>query len=116
AGNSGWLPFGEVEKERLVWQIKRLASVYTVEVVSYAVMGNHYHIVLYAPESPPSLEVAAQRLNAYRGGESGYLADSDTVATWRERMHDISWFVRDLQQQFTVWFNRTRRRKRRGAS
>ena len=36
-----------MEKERLVALMKRLASVYTVEVASCAETGNHYHIVLY---------------------------------------------------------------------
>src|SRR5262245_37280110 len=93
AGHGGWLPFGEEEKERLVWLIKRLASLYTVEVVGYTVMGNHYHLVVYSPDEPPDLELAAARLNAYRGGMSGHTAASETVEEVRERLADISWFV-----------------------
>jgi hypothetical protein len=40
--------------------------------------------------------------------------DPETVAHLAARMRDISCFVKDLQQRFTCWFNRTRPKRRRG--
>jgi len=40
--------------------------------------------------------------------------DPKVVAAWRARMRDISCFIKDLQQRFTSWYNRTRPTRRRG--
>ena len=40
--------------------------------------------------------------------------DPETVAHLAARMRDVSCFIKDLQQRFTCWFNRTRPRRRRG--
>lgn len=78
-------------------------------------MSNHFHIVLYAPGKPPSLEETARRYEDFYEGKRRLSANAPLCAEIAPRLNDISWFMRDLQQRFTVWFNRTRPIRRRGA-
>ncbi len=45
AGTRDDRPFGDAEKEVFVRLLKRLAAFYTVRVVSYTFMSNHFHII-----------------------------------------------------------------------
>jgi len=53
AGERGYFPFGDVEKEKLFRLAVGLARFYSLDLLSVVVMGNHYHIVCAAPAEPP---------------------------------------------------------------
>ena len=42
AGMPDDFPFGDIEKQKLVDLVKRLSEYFTVEVLGYQVMDNHY--------------------------------------------------------------------------
>ena len=96
-------------------RILELGSVMCVEVLAYAVMSNHLHVVLRADAaealSLTNDEVIARWHQLYLGTtesrkyveglpfdetESARLEES--IATWRERLFDISWFMRALNE------------------
>lgn len=114
AGTAKDRPFGEREKAKLVKLIKDLSRLYTLEVISYACLSNHVHIILFAPGQAPTTETVARRYEAFYNGKRKLHATDPLAEELAPRLHDISWFMRDLQQRFTVWFNRTRPVKRRG--
>ena len=64
-GCPGDYPFGDIERDDLVRRIRRLAEFYTIEPIDYVIMGNHFHLVAYAPGKPPSLRQAAKRYNRF---------------------------------------------------
>ncbi len=107
-------PFGKVEKEKFVQLLHKLDGFFLVKVLSYTVMSNHFHLVAYAPGTLPSTEEVCRRYEEYYPGRKLSLKDPK-VAVYARRMVDISWFMHDLQQQFTCWFNRTRPIRRRGS-
>ena len=39
---------------------------------------------------------------------------TEVCRIWQERLRDVSWFQRLVQQRFTTWYNRTRPARRRG--
>ena len=49
--------------------LKRLAAFYSVRVVSYTFMSNHFHIILQVPLEAPSEEEAAARYAAFHRGK-----------------------------------------------
>lgn len=53
AGEPGYFPFGDVEKEKLFRLAVDLSRFYSLDLLSVVVMGNHYHIVCAAPAEPP---------------------------------------------------------------
>ena len=67
AGEPGYLPFGDVEKEYLFSLAQRLTTFYTVEVLCLVVLGNHWHMVCSAPSECPSAEEISRRFRAYYG-------------------------------------------------
>lgn len=93
----------------------QLASVFALDVCAYAVMSNHYHIVLHINQSTAdgwsmgdvihqwhqlfSGTVFSQR---YARGESLNAAEltvlKRSVNTWRARLLNISWFMRVLNE------------------
>lgn len=108
-------------------------------VLSYCVMGNHFHLLLEVPPrpeaglSPESLDRAlfAQRLagiykpgvvaeifqlmdealKATDGSEASRLRVTKEIAgPYLLRMHDLSEFMKGLLQRFTRWFNRRHER------
>ncbi|OPZ25377.1 MAG: Transposase IS200 like protein [Lentisphaerae bacterium ADurb.BinA184] len=115
AGMPGELPFGDVEKEKMISLIKELSRFFTIEVLAFQAMGNHLHIVCHAPAELLAAQATATRYNDYYHGVRPTLAPDDPQClAAAKRMRDISQFMGCLQQRFTSWYNRTRPLRRRG--
>lgn len=114
AGPPDFLPFGPAEKEFFARLLHKLDRFFTVKVVDYQVMSNHFHLVVYTSDQPPSPEETCQRYNTYYRGKHILKPDDPLCEVVAERMRDISWYMQALQQQFTLWFNRNRCLGRRG--
>jgi putative transposase len=90
--------------------VHQLARCFTIDVYAYAVMSNHYHLVLRVdPERARVLgdrEVAERWLNRLGALPAGCLeargtalcADPVRLAEVRARLGDLSWFMRSLNE------------------
>lgn len=114
AGTKEDRPFGPREKQQFVNYLLQVSRLYTVKVVSYQIMSNHFHLLLLAPVAMPSPEETCRRFNAFYQGKKTLKPESRACQVWQARCRDVSWFMRHLQQMFTRWFNRTRPVPRRG--
>ena len=115
AGCPGDFPFGPAEKERFVRILHKMSRLYTVQVLAYQVMSNHFHLLVYAPAEPPSPEETCRRYAEFHERKRSLDPDSKLCALWSRRLRDVSWFMGHLERLFTVWYNRTRPIRRRGA-
>jgi len=105
----------EHRRQWIVDRMRLLSSLYAVDICSYAVMSNHYHIVLKLNPSESETwdqDAVMQRwLTLYKGpvlvqrflaGEALCNAERDTVSdiitSWRKRLCDISWFMKCLNE------------------
>ncbi len=70
AGEPDYRPFGIVEKEKLYTLLRRLTVFFTVEVLGFTVMSNHFHLVCYATPDLPSLDDVRQRCRAFHGPDA----------------------------------------------
>jgi REP element-mobilizing transposase RayT len=126
----GEMVFGEVEKEafrRLMWRMAKFSG---VEVLTYAVMGNHFHLLVKVPERAKFLKrfegeggeakllehLSLLYSKAYIGGVKAELArvreacreaEAEAILeTFRRRFCDLSNFVKELKERFSRWFNK----------
>ena len=113
-GCAGEFPFGPAEKEEFIRRLTRLTTLYVVEVLGFQCMGNHFHVLLHIPAEPPSTEETAARYQRFYGGKRKLNPTGKECAQWALKLRDVSEFMKDLQQPFTRWFNRTRPIRRRG--
>jgi REP element-mobilizing transposase RayT len=109
---------GRDYEHRRGWVLERLRelqSVYAVDICAYAVMSNHYHLVVRLDRAQArglsdeevmdrwrrlfSLPLLVAR---YRAGQATTEAEREQVqcliARWRERLCDLSWFMRSLNE------------------
>ena len=114
SGMPGYLPFGEVEKEKLFTLFEKLQRFYTVELMSVVVMSNHFHAVCCTSPELPDTETVKANYRAFHGSKRAEpdWENPEIVRQYAERMRDVSSMMKDAQQLFTNWFNR--RWKRRG--
>jgi REP element-mobilizing transposase RayT len=102
-------------KQWIIDRLEELSYVYAVDVCAYAVMSNHYHLVLFIDIARAvgwSDEEVVRRwkklfcipplVQKYLGTEKISLAERDaardTIATWRARLMDISWFMKSMNE------------------
>ena len=131
----GEMVFGEVEKEafrRLMW---RLAKFSGVEILTYALMGNHFHILVKVPERAKFLKrfegeggeerllehlsllyskayIASLRLEIARVREAGREEEVELILeAFRKRFCDLSCYVKELKERFSRWFNKHHSRR-----
>lgn len=117
---------GKSYEHRRGWisdKIKSLAEMFSIDVAAYAIMSNHYHIVLRVDkeraEQWNSLEVIERwgkvftfpvLITRFIKGECTSSAQLKTVdeiiEKWRERLYDISWFMRLLNENIARESNR----------
>jgi hypothetical protein len=95
---------------RLIELFEFYASVYECTLAALCVMGNHYHAVAFFEEyrrlSPRELRRRAKRLNPGPLGEARLdcWGDEDWER-FNRRLFDVSDFMKDVQQRFSVWYN-----------
>ncbi|MGB5290534.1 MAG: hypothetical protein WBN41_03695 [Lysobacterales bacterium] len=105
----------EHRRQWIVDRIRLMCSVFAVDLCAYAIMSNHYHIVVRInPELVDEWtdeEIAHRWMQIFSGPllMHQYLANADLsraelkyvadlFATWRERLADLSWFMRCINE------------------
>ena len=105
----------EHRREWIASKIKGLSEVFAIDVAAYAVMHNHYHIVLRVDQGTAELWNAIEVIehwnefftlpviiSRFLKGECTSSAElkvvDEIVEKWRSRLFDISWFMRLLNE------------------
>lgn len=106
---------GQSFEHRRMWIVERirlLSSAFAIDVAAYAIMSNHYHLILHVDQNLAKAmsdqEVADRWCTIFKGSKlvDRFLAGDETVAEmaeatlslWRSRLYDISWFMRSLNE------------------
>jgi REP element-mobilizing transposase RayT len=96
-------------EHRRAWLETRLlkqAEIFAIDLCAYAVMSNHYHVVLHINSAQQrgwsDADVVARWQRLHRLPKWFESADEDktdaTIAIWRERLGSISWFMKCLNE------------------
>ena len=108
---------GKNYTHRKQWVIDRLSeleSIYAIDICAYAIMSNHYHLVLRVDAEQADkwsdIDVIDRwsklfnipiLIHRYLLGETSAAENEmaiQQIALWRERLKDISWFMRSLNE------------------
>ena len=123
------LVLGEAEKEHFVRLLRKWEAFCKVRVLTFCAMSNHFHILVEVPERPaedPDDEELLAHLRLIHGRAKVEEIRAE-IERWREleldekaeeirqrflrRMWDLSWFMRQLKQAFTKWWNKRHEKK-----
>lgn len=102
-------------KQWLVDRIKHLSHIFSIDICAYAVMSNHYHIVVHIDSSRPKKwsdrEILIRWTKLFKGpsivqrylrGQSLVQAEMTLldrlIKEYRQRLTDLSWFMRCLNE------------------
>jgi len=113
----------EHRRQWIIERIKLLVSVFAVDLCAYAIMSNHYHIVVRINSEQvgewSDEEVAQRWMKIFRGPllMHQYLGNADLtrtehqsveeiITTWRKRLCDLSWFMRCINEPIARLANR----------
>ena len=121
---------GRDYSHRKAWieqRIRQLASVFAIDVAAYAVMDNHYHIVLRVDRDKAEgwsqeevfsrweglfslprfiLEARSQQESGEPVAEALLKTIEETTEVYRKRLYDISWFMRVLNESIARMANK----------
>lgn len=106
----------------IVERMRTLSDIFAIDVCAYSVMSNHFHIVLHVNRAQTlqwsDREVAQQWLTLFAGPPlvHRWLAESHLeqaerehvcvyIETWRQRLCDLSWFMRCLNEHIARMAN-----------
>ena len=110
-------------KEVLRKQIWYMAAFCGVEILTYCVMTNHFHVLVRVPEkkalkdselierfsilySRQKGKVETLKAVLKKGGEEAEYERQKLLA----RMGDVSLFMKELKQRFSIWYNKSHKR------
>ena len=115
-----------VAKEVLRKQLWQIADFSGVEVITYCIMSNHFHVLVRVPDREAASVTDRELMRRYRVLypqptqyqqadpkilEKKLLENDEEAEELRrrllERMHDVSQFMKTLKQRFSIWYNRT---------
>ena len=109
---------GEQYEHRRQWvedRILELAKIFAIDICAFAVMSNHYHVVLHVNQAKANSwsnkDICVQWHQLFKGNSlsqrfvSGEILDiieqgilNEFIYKWRQRLVDISWFMRLINE------------------
>ncbi|MFV0416493.1 MAG: transposase [Chthoniobacterales bacterium] len=118
--------FGDEEKSYFYALMRRLERFTGVEIVTYCLMSNHFHLLLRIPApgrlpllSLSDLERELKALHCVKPGETSTALqeierakasesltwERELLARYEARRGDLSSFMKELKQRFSLWYN-----------
>jgi REP element-mobilizing transposase RayT len=114
---------GPLEKEKLREMLWQQAAFSGVEIITYCLMANHIHLLVrIGAQNRASDAQLVDRALKFYGKKSLYVQTlrkaleeqgalpEDLREGLRERMGDVSAFMKELKQRFSKWYNRQQNR------
>jgi REP element-mobilizing transposase RayT len=108
---------GRDYSHRKGWVIERLAqlsTVFAIDLCAYAVLSNHYHLVVHVDQQRAKSWSAEEVIERWEtlfsrpplikrwqqgeGGEAEREMAERMIALWRHRLSDVSWYMRCLNE------------------
>jgi len=113
----------EHRRDWLVSKIKSLSTIFSMDICAFAVMSNHYHLILRVDADTASTwteqevierwtrlfstPVLVERyLRSQSSSEAAGKKAPEIIEEWRIRLTDISWFMRVLNESIARQANR----------
>lgn len=113
--------FGEAEKEHFANLMRRYAHFCGVRIITFCLMGNHFHLLIEVPkrpDSPPADDILLDRIRAIYPRAlvqqiRTQLSDPSMQPPQKDflrhqfwkRMGDLSQYLKELKQRFSQWHN-----------
>lgn len=103
----------EFDKERFFNIIKWASEVYFAKVYGYCIMGNHFHLVAQIKgQEQISEEDLSKRIRLYYHNDDKKISKSKfSREHFRAKFEDLSEYVKEIKQRFSVYYNRRKNRK-----
>ena len=118
---------GSVAKEilrRQLWQVAEFAG---LEILTYTILSNHFHVLVRVPKAKPvSDDELLRRFRVLYPKPTRYeaarmevispmlLENGPDAAAWRRRqlslMNDVSQFMKLVKERFSIWYNKRHNR------
>ncbi|MFN0128848.1 MAG: transposase, partial [Verrucomicrobiales bacterium] len=123
---------GDAEKEQFIKYMRLYAKLYGLQILTYCIMDNHFHILVDVPRRPKVLpkneELVAlvratlghsqadklEKWFAHCAKQKNWPAIEEERERWFKRMWNLASFMKVLKQRFSQWFNGTRATRRTG--
>lgn len=119
--------FDDSAKEILRRQLWQVADYCGLQIITYAILSNHFHVLVRVPrQEPVSDEEMLRRFGVLYPKPTAYqnarlevvkkelAGGGPNAVVWRRRqcalMGDLSQFMKLLKQRFSIWYNRSHRR------
>lgn len=95
----------DCEKDKFVEILEDLSDLFFVKVIGFSVMSNHFHLLIKMETtvSFPDSRIVDRIKNYYK--RDFELTDTE-IYRYREKLGDISEFMKLLKQKFALWYNR----------
>ena len=122
--------FNEMEKNCFRKIMRKLEQFLGVEVVTYCLMSNHFHLLVRVPDKERNAALSEEELLellpvlyqgnqlmevrqklelARKSGDSRWTRQ--ILETFEKRRGNLSVFLKELKQRFTQWYNRRKGRR-----
>ena len=112
----------EHRKQWILDRVKHLSSLFAIDVCAYAIMSNHFHLVLYVDVKQANewtrdevidrwmgLYKEPAVVKKYKAGELLGTMELEAlellVQVWRNRLTDLSWYMRCLNEKIARMAN-----------
>jgi prophage maintenance system killer protein/REP element-mobilizing transposase RayT len=98
-------PLGDSEKDFMLDLIRRYATLYFVEILGFCLVGNHFHLLVKMfPDHKFTDEQIKKRYEEFYGDDRTF--SYDQVPSLRQKLSDLSEFVREIKVGFARFYNR----------
>jgi REP-associated tyrosine transposase len=110
-------------KEKLTQMLWRQAAFCGVQIITFCMMSNHFHVLVRVPATVEVTDAELIERLEILYGRKGMLTvlakqcvaergriDPDLRQRWVQRMGDVSVFMAELKHRFSIWYNRRHQR------